>query len=73
LQHPPAGHGFGCGMPKVWQHGCAGAPQASHALSMQTVFVVAHADIGPTQVFVAGSQQAVDAHAGPEVQQGIPS
>jgi hypothetical protein len=40
---------------------------------MQTVFVVAHADIGPTHVLVVESQHAVEAHAEPEVQQGIPS
>jgi hypothetical protein len=60
-------------MPKVGQHGCPGAPQASHALATQTVSVVVHADPGPTHLFVAGSQHAVDAHAGPPVQHGNPS
>jgi hypothetical protein len=73
LQHPATGHGFGCGMPLVGQHGCPGAPQASHAVAMQTVFVAAHADIGPTHVLVAESQHPVEAHVEPDVQQGIPS
>ncbi len=60
-------------MPMVGQHGCPGAPQASHAVSMQTVFVAAHADIGPTHVFVAESQHIAETHAEPELQQGIPS
>jgi hypothetical protein len=70
LQHPPAGHGFGCGMPKVGQHGCPGAPHASHVLAAQKVFAVVHADPGPTHLFVAGSQHPVEAQAGPDVQQG---
>jgi hypothetical protein len=70
LQHPPAGQGFACGMPKVGQHGCPAAPHASHALAMQTVFVVVHDDPGPTHLFVAGSQHPVEAHAGPEAQHG---
>jgi hypothetical protein len=72
LQHPPAAHGFGCGMPNVGQQGCPGAPQASQVLAMQIV-LVAHAAPGPTHLFVERSQHAVEAQAGPEVQHGSPS
>jgi hypothetical protein len=57
-------------MPKVGQQVCPAAPHASHVLETQTVSVVVHADPGPTHSFVAGSQHAVEAHAGPEVQHG---
>lgn len=73
MQHPPAGHGAGCDIPKVGQHGWPGAPQALHALATQAVSAVVHADPGPTHLAVAGSQHDVEAHAGPDAQHGISS
>ena len=73
LQHPPATHGVDCGIPNVGQQGCPGAPQASQALATQIVLAVAHAEPGPTHLFVEGSQHAVEAQAGPELQHGSPS
>jgi hypothetical protein len=73
LQQPPAGHGIGCVIPNVAQHGCPGAPQATHWLAWQRVFAAVHADPGAAHLFVAGSQHAVEAHGGPVVQHAMPS
>jgi hypothetical protein len=57
-------------MPNVGQHGCPGAPQASHAFAAHMVSGAMHGDPGATHLFVAGSQHAVEMQAGPAVQHG---
>src|SRR5437762_14048135 len=57
----------------IVQHGWPGAPHAVHWPAAHTVPSAVHASPDPRHLFVAESQQLVDAHGGePSVQQAVP-